>query len=128
MKIIFSYIFGNNLKLLKKLIVLFTISSIFFFSLINCQTDNSFGSYDNAKESIITNASPSSFEINLTEKNLRNKVSEKVSLYEIFGLISLPFPFLKSEYQIASPLLTLQTLFISPENNHSLRSPPAVLI
>lgn len=115
----------RNLLALQKGVVWFTINSILFFSLISFEQEN-VSSVSNRQEAIsipIQNF----LEQNFSERNLRNKSSEKFSLSETIFSFSAQTLTIPNDYRIISITESFLAVFTSTANNHSLRAPPLIL-
>lgn len=114
----------RNLSALQKGIVWFTINSILLFSLISFEQEN-VSSVSNRQEAVSIPIQ-SFLEQNFSERNFRNKSSEKFSLSEIIFSFSAQTLIIPNDYELISIIESFSSVFISPDNNHSLRSPPAI--
>ena len=109
----------RNLSALQKGIVWFTINSILLFSLISFEQEN-VSSVSNRQEAVSIPIQ------SFRERNFRNKSSEKFSLSEIIFSFSAQTLIIPNDYELISIIESFSSVFISPDNNHSLRSPPAI--
>ncbi len=114
-----------RIKLMRKSLIWLTINAIFLFSLSNFEQGIVQSSSENHSAVFISYANQNSIEQNLNERNLRQKNSEnfKIATHPIFCSVSnqIEFP---SIYQLINLTRSFGSIFISSDNNHSLRSPP----
>ena len=108
---------------MRKAIIWSIINSIIFFSLLSFEQEY-FTNTAKQNDAYISVAVQNILEQNYNERNIRHKSSEKLNFNEIlFALsnIDLSSP---NDFQTIFIVKSFGSIFISSQNNHSLRSPP----
>lgn len=108
---------------MRKAIIWSIINSIIFFSLLSFEQEY-FTNTAKQNDAYISLAVQNILEQNYNERNIRHKSSEKLNFNEIlFALsnIDLSSP---NDFQTIFIVKSFGSIFISSQNNHSLRSPP----
>jgi len=115
-----------QIKLMRKALIWLTINAVLLFSLSSIEQGIVLSDSDNHSAVFISYTNQNSVEQNLNERNLRQKNSEnfRIAIDPIFCSTSnqLEFP---DFYQVINFIRSFGSIFISSDNNHSLRSPPA---
>ena len=125
MKFINKKILNRYKLLIRKQIIWSIIISISFISFLSYeQSDNYNFSERTDSNAYITSSIQSVLEQNFNERNVRPKTSEKYNLSELFIFNSSQSFSAFFENQLLICSRSLDLILISPQNNHSLRSPP----
>ncbi len=112
---------------MRKSLIWLTINAIFLFSLSNIEQGIVLSGSENHNAVFISYTNQNSVEQNFNERNLRQKNSEnfRIAIDPIFCSIPIQFEF-PDTYPIINLTRSFGSIFISSDNNHSLRSPPVL--
>ncbi len=108
---------------MRKAIIWSIINSIIFFSLLSFEQEY-FTNTAKQNDAYISVAVQNILEQNYNERNIRHKSSEKLNFNEIlFALLNIDLSS-PNDFQTIFIVKSFGSIFISSQNNHSLRSPP----
>ncbi len=108
---------------MRKAIIWSIINSIIFFSLFSFE-QGYFTNTAKQNDAYITLAVQNILEQNYNERNIRHKSSEKLNFNEILFAPSNENLSSLNDFQTIFIVKSFGSIFISSQNNHSLRSPP----
>lgn len=108
---------------MRKAIIWSIINSIIFFSLLSFEQEY-FTNTAKQNDAYISVAVQNILEQNYNERNIRHKSSEKLNFNELlFALLNIDLSS-PNDFQTIFIVKSFGSIFISSQNNHSLRSPP----
>jgi hypothetical protein len=108
---------------MRKAIIWSIINSIIFFSLFNVEQEY-IANAAKHNDAYISVAVQNILEQNYNERNIRQKSSERINFNEILFVPSKTFLSSTNDFQTIFIVKSFGSIFISSQNNHSLRSPP----
>ena len=121
-----SNTFSFCYKTLTRALVWITIFSVMLSSFPVFQQQKVFNDISNNKDVFISFSIQNSVELNINERDLRQKNSENInfSVNSIQGSLSSQFK-LSDSYKIVSHVKLFGSILINSPNNHSFRGPPS---